>query len=133
MCSDGWSKKVRIIRSADVRWEEAPSGPEEFGPPGQECVAASSGDKRIQCSLWRRDSQRRDLEPRHHEIAYIVEGQVEVTDDDGNLLVAGPGDILITPGGDGGYWKNLSPVMMFRAVYEDSAYDLEAYLGPGGF
>ena len=68
-----------------------------------------------------------------HEIAYILEGRVEVTDDEGNLVEAGPGDILITPKGSKGYWKNLSPVKKFWTVYEDPGADLQTYLGPGPF
>ena len=67
------------------------------------------------------------------EIAYIIEGQVEVTDDDGNRVVAGPGDILITPKGSKGYWKNLSPVKKVWGIYEEAGADLDAYIGPGAF
>ena len=133
MCADERSKKIRVIRPEDVRWEEAMVGPEEKDPPGQECVAAQSGDERFSCGLWQRDVQERYFERAYHEIAYILEGQVEVTDDDGNRVVAGPGDILITPMGSKGHWKNLSPVKKFWTVYEDPGADLEAYLGPGGF
>ena len=133
MCADERSKKIRVIRPEDVRWEEAMIGPEEKDPPGHECVAATSGDERFSCGLWQRDVQNRYFERPYHEIAYILEGQVEVTDDDGNLVTAGPGDILITPKGSKGHWKNLSPVKKFWTVYEDPADDLEAYLGPGGF
>jgi uncharacterized cupin superfamily protein len=133
MCADERSKKIRVIRPDDVRWEPAIVGPEESDPPGRECVAAQSGDERFSCGLWQRDVQRRYFERSYHEIAYILEGEVEVTDDDGNLVTAGPGDILITPQGSKGYWKNLSPVKKFWTVYEDPGADLEAYLGPGAF
>ena len=97
MCADERSKKIRVIRPEDVRWEEAMVGSRRDDPPGRECVAAASTDERFSCGLWQRDVQRRYFERPYHEIAYILEGQVEVTDDDGNLVVAGPGDILITP------------------------------------
>jgi uncharacterized cupin superfamily protein len=77
--------------------------------------------------------QDRDFERPYHEIAYILEGEVEVTDDDGNVVTAGPGDILITPKGSRGHWRNLGPVKKFWTIYDDPAADLEAYLGPGEF
>ncbi len=133
MSADERSKRIRVIRPADVRWEEAMVGPEEKDPPGRECVAAQSGDERFSCGLWQRDVQGRYFERPYHEIAYILEGEVEVTDDDGNVVTARPGDILITPQGSKGYWKNLGPVKKFWTIYDDPAADLEAYLGPGEF
>ena len=133
MCADERSSRIRVIRPQDVVWDEAMTYAEETDPPGEECVAAQSTDERFSCGLWRRDVQRRYFERGYHEIAYIIEGQVEVTDDDGNLVVAGPGDILITPKGSKGHWKNLGPVKKFWTIYEDSGDGLEAYLGPGSF
>jgi len=133
MSADERSNRIRVIRPADVRWEEAMAGPLEKDPPGQECVAAQSGDERFSCGLWRRDVQRRYFERPYHEIAYIIEGVVENTDDDGNVVTAGPGDILITPKGSKGHWKSLGPVKKFWTIYDDPAADLEAYLGPGEF
>ena len=33
--------------------------------------------------------------------------------------LSGPGDILITPKGSKGYWRNLSPVKKFWAIFEE--------------
>ena len=131
--SEKRSVKIRVIRPEDVRWEEAMVGPEEHDPPGLECVAAQSTDERFSCGLWQRDVQRRYFERPYHEIAYIIEGEVEITDDDGEVLVAGPGDILITPQGSKGYWKNLSPVKKVGGIYEEVGADLDPYIGPGAF
>ncbi|RPI31481.1 MAG: DUF861 domain-containing protein [Actinomycetota bacterium] len=106
---------------------------EETDPPGQEFTAARSADDKFSFGLWQRDVQRRHFERGYHEIAYILEGQVEVTDDEGELHVAGPGDILVTPKGSKGYWKNLTPVKKVWGIYEETAAGLEAYVGPGGF
>ena len=127
------STKIRVIKPGDIVWEEAMTYDEEVDPPGEEFTAAQSVDERFSCGLWQRDVQRRYFERPYHEIAYIIEGQVEVTDDDGNLYVAGPGDILITPKGSQGHWKNLGPVKKFWAIYDDPGNDLEAYLGAGSF
>ena len=51
-----------------------------------------------------------------HEIAFIVEGDVEVTDADGTVCRAEPGDILITPNGTKAVWKALTPVKKFWAI-----------------
>jgi uncharacterized cupin superfamily protein len=127
------SAKIRVIKPADVAWEESMRYAEETDPPGQECTAAQSGDERFNCGLWQRDVQRRYFERPYHEVAYIIEGEVEITDDDGNQVKAGPGDILITPKGSKGFWKNLAPVKKFFTIYDDPTDDLEAYIGPGSF
>lgn len=125
--------RIRVIRADEMSWEEAMTGPEETDPPGEECSAAVSMDDKFSFGLWRRDVQQRHFERPYHEVAYIVEGEVEVTDDDGNVLVAGPGDVLITPKGSKGYWKNLSPVKKVWGIYEEADAGLNAYIGPGGF
>ena len=48
-------------------------------------------------------------------------------------MIAGPGDILITPQGSKGYWKNLTPVKKVWGIYEEVGADLDPYIGPGGF
>lgn len=126
-------KKIRVIKPEDITWEEAMRYPEETDPPGRQFTAARSADDKFGFGLWERDVQRRHFERPHHEIAYIIEGQVEVTDDGGEVMIAGPGDILVTPMGSKGYWKNLTPVKKVWGIYEEAGADLEAYLGPGMF
>jgi uncharacterized cupin superfamily protein len=127
------STKIRVIKPEDVIWEEALRSAEEKEAPGEEYTAAHSADDRFSFGLWRRDAQSRYFERSYHEIAYIIEGQVEVTDDDGELLIAGPGDILVTPQGSKGYWKNLTPVKKVWGIYEEVGADLDSYIGPGAF
>ena len=79
-----------------------------------------SDDDKFSFGLWKRDVQRRHFERPYHEVAYIIEGEVEVTDDDGEVHVAGPGDILITPKGSTGFWKNLTPVKKVWGIYEEA-------------
>ncbi|HOT24479.1 MAG TPA: cupin domain-containing protein [Thermoleophilia bacterium] len=131
--SEGASRKIKVIKPEDITWEEAMRYPEETDPAGQEFTAARSVDDKFSFGLWQRDVQRRHFERGYHEIAYIIEGQVEVTDDDGEVIVAGPGDILITPKGSKGYWKNLSPVKKVWAIYEEAGADIDPYIGPGKF
>ncbi len=131
--SEKRSTKIRVIKPEDVIWEEAMHKPEETEAPGKEFTAARSVDDKFSFGLWQRDAQSRHFERQYHEIAYIIEGQVEITDDDGERLVAGPGDILITPQGSKGYWKNLTPVKKVWGIYEEAGADLDAYIGPGAF
>jgi len=125
--------KISVIKPEDVIWEEAMHRPEETEAPGQELIAAHSVDDKFSFGLWRRDAQSRHFERAYHEIAYIIEGRVEITDDDGEILIAGPGDILITPQGSKGYWKNLSPVKKVWGIYEEVGAGLDPYIGPGAF
>ena len=43
-----------------------------------------------------------------HELAIALEGEVEITLEDGRMLRAGPGDVSDTPKGSSGYWKDLT-------------------------
>ena len=125
--------RIRVIKADEMVWEEATTNPDETDPPGRECNAAASVDDKFSFGLWQRDVQRRHFERPYHEVAYIVDGEVEVTDDEGNVHVAGPGDILITPKGSKGHWKNLSPVKKVWGIYEEPGAGLDPYLGPGEF
>ena len=129
----GRSTKIRVIKPEDIVWEEAFRSSREPEAPGKEFTAAHSVDEKFSFGLWQRDKQTRHFERAYHEIAYIIEGQVEVTDDDGEVIIAGPGDILITPQGSKGYWKNLSPVKKVWGIYEEVGADLDPYIGPGAF
>ena len=109
MCgSSGWAKS---------HGAKAARNPEEADPPGREFTAFESGPFSV--GFWQRDVQRRRFERPYHEIAYIIEGDVELTMDDGSVLRAGPGDILIAPKGSTGFWQNLSPVKKFWAILEE--------------
>lgn len=125
--------RIRVIKPEDVVWQEAMRNPEETEAPGHEFTAASSADDKFSFGLWKRDDQRRHFERPYHEIAYIIEGEVEVADDEGNVHVAGPGDILITPKGSSGYWRNVTPVKKVWGIYEEADPGLTSYIGPGAF
>ncbi len=108
---------IRVIKPQDVTWSEAARGSEEPEPPGSEFTAFETGP--FSTGFWQRDDQRRFFERPYHEIAFIIEGEVEVSFDGGRVVKAGPGDILITPKGSKGYWRNLSPVKKFWAIFEE--------------
>ena len=127
------STKIRVIKPGDILWEEAMRSSDELEPPGMEFTAMHSFDDKFSFGVWQRDRQSRHFERTYHESAYIIEGEVEITDEDGERVVAGPGDILVTPQGSKGYWKNLSPVKKVWGIYEEQGAGLSAYIGPGGF
>ena len=111
------STAIRLVKPSDVTWSEASRGPEEKEPPGLQFTAFEDGP--FSTGFWQRGEQARPIVRPYHEIAYIIEGEVEVTLDDDTVLHASPGDILITPKGCTGYWKNLSPVRKFWAIFEE--------------
>jgi hypothetical protein len=131
--SEDIDTKIRVVKPDDATWEEAMCYPEEKELPGQECTLAKSADDKFSFGFWRREQQARHFERPYHEIAYIIEGELEITDDEGTVHRAGPGDVVITPKGSRGYWKNLSPVRKVWGIYEEGEAGLEAYIGPGGF
>ena len=127
-------RKIHVIKPGDVVWEESMRYAEETDPPGEEFTAAYSLDDKFSFGLWQRQIQQRQFERPYHEIAFILEGEVEIIDDeDGERMVAGPGDILVTPRGSKGFWRNLTPVKKVWAIYEESGAELDAYIGPGAF
>ena len=44
----------------------------------------------------------------YREVAIVLEGEVEITLEDGRMLRAGPGDVIDTPKGSSGCWKDLN-------------------------
>jgi uncharacterized cupin superfamily protein len=111
--------KIRVIRPSDVVWEEAAKGPEETEAPGDVFTAFTSPDAKFTTGYWQREVQRRDFVRPYHEIAYIIEGNVTLTLEDGEVIEAGPGDIVITPNGSKAHWHSTSRVRKFWAIYED--------------
>ncbi|HEX6230124.1 MAG TPA: cupin domain-containing protein [Actinomycetota bacterium] len=114
--------KIRVIAAGehdDLTWEQIPTAEDDPNPPGEETVVFRSADAMFSFGLWRRLPETGPMEPPYHEIAVIVEGEVEVTDEDGTVHRAGPGDVLVTPKGSKATWRALSPVKKFWAVYKE--------------
>ncbi len=51
------------------------------------------------------------------EFVYLIEGQVEITDQDLNVNVYGPGDSIVIPKGFSGVWRQISSVTMVTIFY----------------
>jgi uncharacterized cupin superfamily protein len=118
--ADGFDATIRAIHEDDpLEWESVPTEPGDSNEPGEETVLFRSQDSRFSFGLWRRVPEEGPMEPPYHEIAVIIEGEVEVTESDGSVHRVGPGDVLITPKGSTATWKALSPVKKFWAVYKE--------------
>ena len=123
--------RIRVVPLAEGKRTDIPGGHwvcELLSGPRNGAVGSMLG-----YSVWAPGASTKQLVHEVDELAYIIEGEVEVTDDDGEVHVAGPGDILITPKGSTGYWKNLTPVKKVWGIYEEVDASLNAYIGPGGF
>lgn len=112
---------VRVIRArdhADLAWGEVPRLEGDVAPPGEEVATFRSADGKFVTGLWRRVPEEGPMAlDEYHEIAFILEGEVEVTDADGTLHRVGPGDLLITPKGTRATWRALSPVKKAWMIY----------------
>jgi len=112
--------KARVIRPSQIAWEEAEQeDPNDTDPPGEVFTAAESHDERFGVGLWQRDIERIRFDMAFTEVCYILEGEVEITAEDGTVSVARAGDILVVPQGMKGRWTNLSPVKKVWATFED--------------
>jgi uncharacterized cupin superfamily protein len=109
---------IRVFKPGHETWSEAWHGRDEKEAPGRESTVAESPDAKFSAGWWERDDQSRHFTRAYHEVAIILEGEVELTLGDGTVLRAGPGDIVDTPKGSSGYWQNLGPVRKFWAIYE---------------
>jgi uncharacterized cupin superfamily protein len=113
---------IRVITTTDqdaLEWEEIPTDPGDPNEPGSETVSFRSGDGAFSFGLWRRVPETGPMEPPYHEVAVLIEGEVELVEEDGTVHRAGPGDVLITPKGSRCTWRALSPVKKFWAVYHE--------------
>ena len=52
------------------------------------------------------------------EFMFFIEGQVEITDSDGDSKVYGPGDMIVMPKGFTGTWRQLSPIRKISVTYD---------------
>ena len=51
------------------------------------------------------------------EVMYFLEGQVEITEEDGSSRIYGPGDAIVMPKGFNGTWRQLSPIKKINISY----------------
>jgi uncharacterized cupin superfamily protein len=99
----------------DLPWSRSTVAADDGFPPGREVVVFASGP--FLAGLWERDRFDRDFERDADEVALIVSGEADVTTEDGSVLRARPGDVLVTPAGSRGHWRSRSPLRKFWATY----------------
>lgn len=117
-----YDPSIRVLKAAEqdgMDWEVIPTEPQDPNPPGEEVVGFRSGDERFSFGIWRRGAETGPMELPYHEIAVIIEGEVEIEEPDGTVHRVGPGDVLITPKGSKATWRALSPVKKFWAVHKE--------------
>ena len=112
--------RVRVVKADAVHdWRGIPVPEGDAAPPGEEVVLFRATDGRFSVGHWRRAPEEGPMESPYHEIAILLEGEVELTLDDGTVLRAGPGDVIVAPRGAKATWRSLSPVRKFWAVYRE--------------
>ena len=112
--------EVRVIHDGDpVAWTVIPTEPGDPNAPGQEWVAWRNPDGRFSTGVWRRVPETGPMELPYHELAILIEGEVDVDDTDGTTVSIGPGDVLVTPKGFRGTWRARSPVRKFWTVHHE--------------
>jgi uncharacterized cupin superfamily protein len=52
------------------------------------------------------------------EVMVFLEGQVEITNEDGTSKIYGPGDMLVMPKGFVGIWRQLGPIKKLNVSYQ---------------
>jgi uncharacterized cupin superfamily protein len=125
--SEGPGAQVRVVKGDDpFTWDEVPRPEGDENPPGYETVLFRSGDGAFSCGFWKRVPESGSLAPPFDEIMCILDGEVEVTKEDGTTLRIGPGDILSAPNGRSARWRSVTPVFKFWAVHHGDVGETEA-------
>ena len=111
---------VRVIRRDDpVDWVTLENPPGDTNPPGREWYAWRNADGRFSTGVWRRDPETGTFEREYHEVACLIQGQVDIETGNGKILSVGPGDALVTPNGSRGVWRARTPVKKFWVVHHE--------------
>jgi uncharacterized cupin superfamily protein len=102
----------------DLAWDVIPTGPDDPNEPGEETVVFRSIDGQASVGRWRRVPETGPLDlSAYHEVACLLDGEVDVAVEDGPVLSTGPGDVLVTPRGSRAEWRARSAVRKLWAVY----------------
>ena len=111
---------VRTIGADDpVEWVVLENPPGDPNPPGREWYAWRSADARFSAGVWEREPETGAFRRGYHEVACLIEGDVEIETDEGVALRAGRADVLVTPEGSAGVWRALTHVKKFWAVHHE--------------
>jgi uncharacterized cupin superfamily protein len=115
---------VQVVKFGDKNlvWEDYTDMPNDRtpgNPIGQHADGWTSSDGRITVGLWRRDADIGDLLGTGQCFDFVIDGEVTVTDANGNKHHAGPGDLLIYNETDTGEWNQLGPIKKFFIHVKD--------------
>ena len=112
---------ARAIREGDpVAWVALETSPDDPNPPGEEWYAFRNPSGTFSTGVWRRVPETGPMDMSYDEVAILIEGEVEVELPGGEMLSAGPGDVLASPVGSRATWRALSPVRKFWAVHREA-------------
>ena len=119
------SGQITVVRGgAPLDWGEIPQEPDNPRPPAFETVEHRSGDGKFAVGFWRRDPEEGPMElTEFHEVMFIIEGEIEITTQDGTVHQVGPGDLVIAPQRSRGTWRALTPVRKMWAIYREFPAD----------
>jgi uncharacterized cupin superfamily protein len=81
-----YDPSIRVIKAAEhdeLPWEEIPVEDGDPNPPGEEVVSFRAGDGMFSFGIWRRVPEIGPMEPPYHEVAVLIEGEVELIEEDG--------------------------------------------------
>lgn len=108
----------RIGADDDVPWQELERPEGDEAPPGEEWIAWRSADRGASAGVWRRVAETGPLERSgFDEISVLIDGQVDVETERGEVLRVGPGDVLVTPDGTRAVWRARTAVRKFWTVH----------------
>ena len=110
---------VHVRADAAREWIVSENSPGDESPPAEEWYAFRSPDRKFSTGLWRREPETGRFQREYHEIAALLEGEVDVESDDGDVVPVGPHDVLITPRGSSGIWRARSRITKFWAVHHE--------------
>lgn len=113
--------QIRVVKAdAQLAWGEIPQEADNPRPPAFETVEHRAADGRFAVGFWKRGPEEGDMElTEFHEVMFILEGEIEITSEDGTVNRVGPGDLVIAPQHSRGTWKALSPVKKVWAIYRE--------------
>ncbi|MDH4117243.1 MAG: cupin domain-containing protein [Acidimicrobiia bacterium] len=114
--------QIRVVKgSTPIAWGEIPQDADDPRPPAYETIEHRSADGRFAVGFWKRDPEEGAMElTEFHEVMFILEGEIEITSEDGTVNRVGPGDMVIAPQDSRGTWKALSPVKKVWAIYRET-------------
>ena len=111
---------MRVFGANDlVEWITLENAPGDENPPGQEWYAWRNADAKFSTGVWRREPETGAFDRSYHEVACLIEGDVELETEAGRVIRAAAGDVLVTPQGSSGLWRAMTPVRTFWAVHHE--------------